>query len=126
MELVKVRPIPTEHEAWRRVEELYRERGVSYSPSRRHKEVCLATALSRVPLLVDAALTAEGAFLQARMFERMERAIEDGIEEYNDSHTKEDNLALIAQCRSEAAAGVRLKSLRVQPCRGWESRAPAP
>lgn len=86
-----------EIEAWVKVEQLYDHNGVNHPPLA-VKQVCLLTAIGEVT-----ARSATGVNYD-KMMDRLHKVVGESVPLYNDSHSKEENLAAIAQCRSECAA----------------------
>lgn len=87
-----------ELEAWKQIENLYEKCGVSHTPS--YNQHCLLTSVHTVAKhspLYDVKLS-------QLLLTRLDAATSGRITHYNDTHTKEENLAIIHQCRTECAA----------------------
>lgn len=92
-----------ELETWEAIETLYEQRGVPYCPTL-SGEVCLLSAIGVVVRSGDRSFYQSDAEVMKRLIRTIGATWTGDVAEYNDSHTKEENLALIAQCRSECAA----------------------
>jgi hypothetical protein len=98
-------------EAWEKVETLYRNHGVTHCPMT-GPQVCLITAINKVLSSGENLYGSFNLLVERNLLDEMRKELErvtdsrtlGGVALYNDSHTKEENLAVIAQCRSEAQA----------------------
>lgn len=89
---------------WKNIESLYKKHGVNRCPWKEKDEVCLVSAVGRVFGGTISWHDLQTHHVMKRLLSNLGcDHVNDAIR-YNDTHNRDEVLALIAQCRSECAA----------------------